>query len=124
MLNNGYLSFGRNWEEARFVGHDSSPYPGSGCPPIHLRERREPAQSFVQGLEATTVSVVMDIYGHWIPGEGKKDLVKTLRGPKARPGRTLSVVTGDWRSRRPRRNPRRKRDDSTIIGDDDGDWAV
>jgi hypothetical protein len=34
----------------------------------------------------------VDIYGHWIPGEGRKDLVKTLRGPKAKPGRTLSVV--------------------------------
>ncbi len=26
MLNHGYLSFGRNWEEARFEGHDSRPY--------------------------------------------------------------------------------------------------
>lgn len=39
-----------------------------------------------------SISMTVDIYGHWIPGEGKKDLVKTLRGPKAKPGRTLSVV--------------------------------
>ncbi len=41
-----------------------------------------------------SISMTVDIYGHWIPGEGKKDLTKTLRGPKARPGQTLSVVTG------------------------------
>lgn len=39
-----------------------------------------------------SISMTVDIYGHWIPGEGKKDLVQTLRGPKAKPGRTLSVV--------------------------------
>jgi integrase len=43
-------------------------------------------------------SMTVDIYGHWVPGEGKKDLTQTLRGPKTRPGRTLSVVTGDLRS--------------------------
>jgi hypothetical protein len=37
----------------------------------------------------------VDIYGHWIPGEGKVDLVKTLRGSKAHPGRTLSLVRGE-----------------------------
>lgn len=37
-----------------------------------------------------SISMTVDIYGHWIPGEGKKDLDKTLRGPKACPGRTLS----------------------------------
>ena len=42
-----------------------------------------------------SISMTVDIYGHWIPGEGKKDLTKTLRGSQARPGRTLSVVTGD-----------------------------
>jgi integrase len=45
-----------------------------------------------------SISMTVDIYGHWISGEGKKDLTKTLRGPKARPGRTLSVVTGDRQS--------------------------
>lgn len=39
-----------------------------------------------------SISMTVDIYGHWIPGEGKKDLTKTLRGSQARPGRTLSVV--------------------------------
>jgi integrase len=39
-----------------------------------------------------SISMTVDIYGHWIPGEGKKDLVKTLRGPKARPGRTLRLI--------------------------------
>lgn len=39
-----------------------------------------------------SISMTVDIYGHWIPGEGKKDLVQTLRGSKAKPGRTLSVV--------------------------------
>jgi len=38
--------------------------------------------------------MTVDIYGHWIPGEGKKDLTKTLRGAKAKPGRLLSVVEG------------------------------
>jgi integrase len=42
-----------------------------------------------------SISMTVDIYGHWIPGEGKKDLTKTLRGPKPRPGRTISVVTGN-----------------------------
>jgi hypothetical protein len=41
-----------------------------------------------------SISMTVDIYGHWIPGEGKKDLTKTLRGPKACPGRTLALVTG------------------------------
>ena len=41
-----------------------------------------------------SISMTVDIYGHWIPGEGKKDLNKTLRGPKAHPGQTLTVITG------------------------------
>jgi integrase len=41
-----------------------------------------------------SISMTVDIYGHWIPGEGKKDLTKTLRGPKACPGQTLNLVTG------------------------------
>jgi hypothetical protein len=36
----------------------------------------------------------VDIYGHWISGEGKKDLVKTLRGTKAVSGRTLTLARG------------------------------
>jgi integrase len=39
-----------------------------------------------------SISMTVDIYGHWIPGEGKKNLVKTLRGPEAKPGWTISVV--------------------------------
>ena len=42
-----------------------------------------------------SISMTVDIYGHWIPGEGKKDLLKTLRGPKARPGQTIRVVRGE-----------------------------
>ena len=43
-------------------------------------------------LEHSSISITVDIYGHWIPGEGKKDLVKTLRGTKAVPGRTLTLA--------------------------------
>ncbi len=39
-----------------------------------------------------SISMTVDTYCHWIPGEGKKDLTKTLRGPKAQPGQTLTVV--------------------------------
>lgn len=45
-------------------------------------------------LGHSSISITVDIYGHWVPGEGKKDLVKTLRAPKAPPGRTLSLVRG------------------------------
>ena len=45
-----------------------------------------------------SISMTVDIYGHWIPGEGKKDLTQTLRGSKARPGRTLTMVSGDCAS--------------------------
>jgi integrase len=44
-------------------------------------------------LGHSSISITVDIYGHWIPGEGKGDLTKTLRGPKAHPGQTLTVVT-------------------------------
>jgi len=27
-----------------------------------------------------SITMTVDIYGHWIPGEGRKDLGKTLRG--------------------------------------------
>jgi len=43
-------------------------------------------------LGHSSISITVDIYGHWIPGEGKKDLVKTLRGTKAVPGRTLTLA--------------------------------
>jgi integrase len=43
-------------------------------------------------LGHSSISITVDIYGHWIPGEGKKDLTATLRGPKAKPRRLLSVV--------------------------------
>ena len=39
-----------------------------------------------------SISMTVDIYGHWIPGEGKKDLTKTLRGAEAKSRRLLSVV--------------------------------
>ncbi len=32
-----------------------------------------------------SISMTVDIYGHWFPGEGKKDLARTLRGEKNRP---------------------------------------
>ena len=41
-----------------------------------------------------SISMTVDIYGHWVPGEGKKDLTKTLRGPKVCPRQTLTAVTG------------------------------
>ncbi len=40
-----------------------------------------------------SISMTVDIYGHWVPGEGKKDLTKTLRGPQGRQGRILSVAS-------------------------------
>jgi integrase len=43
-----------------------------------------------------SISMTVDIYGHWIPGEGKKDLTKTLRGPQARPGQILKVGGANW----------------------------
>ena len=40
-----------------------------------------------------SISMTVDTYGHWIPGEGKKDLKKTLRGDKSKqPTRRLQVV--------------------------------
>jgi integrase len=40
-----------------------------------------------------SISMTVDTYGHWIPGEGKKDLKKTLRGDKSKPpARLLHVV--------------------------------
>jgi integrase len=51
-------------------------------------------------LGHSSISITAYIYGHWIPGEGKKDLTRTLRGPQAHPGQTLTVV-GDNRPQRP-----------------------
>src|SRR4030042_3759650 len=45
-------------------------------------------------LGHSSISITVDIYGHWVPGEGKKDLVKTLRVTKAVPGRTLTLSRG------------------------------
>jgi integrase len=45
-------------------------------------------------LGHSSISITVDIYGHWIPGEGKMDLTRALRGPKAHPGRTLALATG------------------------------
>lgn len=39
-----------------------------------------------------SISMTVDIYGHWIPGEGRENLEKTLRGEKAKPERPLKVV--------------------------------
>lgn len=58
---------------------------------ILLMDHYSPAYVQKQ-LGHSSISITVDTYGHWIPGEGKKDLVKTLRGPNARPGRTLTVV--------------------------------
>ena len=30
-----------------------------------------------------SISMTVDIYGHWIPGEGKKDLGKTFKSKRA-----------------------------------------
>lgn len=38
-----------------------------------------------------SISMTVDIYGHWIPGEGRENLEKVLR-PKSKPGHPFSVV--------------------------------
>jgi integrase len=45
-------------------------------------------------LGHSSISITVDIYGHWIPGEGKMDLTRTLRGPKAKPGNPFTLVQG------------------------------
>ena len=45
-------------------------------------------------LGHSSISITVDIYGHWIPGEGKMDLTRTLRGPKAKPGNLFTLVQG------------------------------
>lgn len=59
---------------------------------ILLMDHYSPAYVQKQ-LGHSSISITVDIYGHWIPGEGKKDLTKTLRGPKAKPGRPFSLAT-------------------------------
>lgn len=41
-----------------------------------------------------SISMTVDIYGHWVPGEGKKNLTKTLRGVPGLSGQTLTLPTG------------------------------
>ncbi len=38
-----------------------------------------------------SISMTMDIYGHWVPGEGRERLDQALR-PKAKPGNPLTLV--------------------------------
>jgi integrase len=38
-----------------------------------------------------SISMTVDIYGHWIPGEGRENLDKVLR-PNSKPGHPFSVV--------------------------------
>jgi integrase len=40
-----------------------------------------------------SISMTVDIYGHWIPGEGRERLDKVLR-PKARPGNPFALGQG------------------------------
>jgi len=52
-------------------------------------------ESFLLILKVMARSgMTADIDGHWIHREGKKYATKTPRGPKARPGQTLAVITG------------------------------
>jgi hypothetical protein len=39
-----------------------------------------------------SITMTCDIYGHGLPGIGKKDLEGTLRGEKGKPARTLKVA--------------------------------
>lgn len=51
------------------------------------------APTYVQKqLGHHSITMTVDIYGHWIPGEGKRDLKGTLRGPKTKPPRVLSMT--------------------------------
>ena len=40
-----------------------------------------------------SISMTVDIYGRWIPGEGRERLDKAIR-PKARPGNPFALVQG------------------------------
>jgi hypothetical protein len=71
-----------------------------------------------------SISMTVDIYGHWMPGEGKKDLTATLRGPKARPGQTLKAVR-DNRPQRPQQAvPGFEAYSAGSVGDEVGDKLV
>jgi integrase len=61
---------------------------------IPLMDHYSPAYVQKQ-LGHSSISITVDIYGHLISGEGKKDLIATLRGPKARPGQNLFLVSGE-----------------------------
>jgi integrase len=39
-----------------------------------------------------SITMTVDLYGHWLPGEGKKDLEGMLRGIRNKPRRLLPVV--------------------------------
>jgi hypothetical protein len=45
-------------------------------------------------LEHNSISITVDIYGHRISGEGKMDLTRTLRCPKAKSGNPFTLVQG------------------------------
>lgn len=42
-----------------------------------------------------SITMTVDIYGHWIPGEGKGNLDQALSGRKLKPVPRLRVVSGD-----------------------------
>jgi integrase len=58
---------------------------------ILLMDHLSPAYVQKQ-LGHSSISITVDLYGHWIPGEGKKDLVRVLRGRDAVQERKLRVV--------------------------------
>lgn len=71
-----------------------------------------------------SISMTVDIYGHSVPGEGKKDLTQTLRGPKAHAGQTLTVV-GDNCPQRPQHAiPGVSAHSTSLVGDEVGDKLV
>ncbi len=41
-----------------------------------------------------SITMTCDIYGHWIPGEGKRNLDQTFGGRKLQPRSTLKLATG------------------------------
>jgi len=41
-----------------------------------------------------SITMTVDIYGHWIPGEGKRDLDRDLRGPDLGRGPRAQRVDG------------------------------
>ena len=44
-------------------------------------------------LEHHSISMTVDIYGHWVSGEGRERLDQALR-PKAKPGNPFTLVQG------------------------------